>query len=80
MTVNPGWGGQPFIEHSIEKLERLRRLLPPEVAIEVDGGIDAATAPRCATAGASLFVAGSAVFGGPDPATAYQEIDRSVNG
>jgi ribulose-phosphate 3-epimerase len=80
MTVNPGWGGQPFIEHSIEKLERLRRLLPPEVAIEVDGGIDATTAPRCATAGASLFVAGSAVFGAPDPATAYQEIDRSVNG
>ena len=41
MTVNPGWGGQAFIEHSIQKLERLKRLLPPEVAIEVDGGIDA---------------------------------------
>ena len=47
MTVNPGWGGQPFIEHSIAKLERLKRLLPPEVVIEVDGGIDADTAPRC---------------------------------
>ena len=80
MTVNPGWGGQAFIEHSIQKLERLKRLLPPEVAIEVDGGIDANTAPRCAAAGASLFVAGSAVFGAPDPATAYEEIERSVNG
>ena len=80
MTVNPGWGGQSFIEHSIQKLERLKRLLPPEVVIEVDGGIDAETAPRCATAGASLFVAGSAVFGAPDPGAAYEEIERSVNG
>jgi len=80
MTVNPGWGGQPFIEHSIEKIERLKRLLPPEVPIEVDGGIDANTAPRCAAAGASMFVAGSAVFGAPDPGTAYEEIERSVNG
>jgi len=80
MTVNPGWGGQPFIEHSIQKLERLRRLLPPEVAIEVDGGIDATTASRCATAGASVFVAGSAVFGEADPGAAYEEIERSVNG
>jgi ribulose-phosphate 3-epimerase len=80
MTVNPGWGGQPFIEHSIPKLERLKRLLPPEVVIEVDGGIDAETAPRCAAAGASMFVAGSAVFGSPDPAAAYEEIERSVNG
>jgi ribulose-phosphate 3-epimerase len=80
MTVNPGWGGQEFIEHSIQKLERLKRLLPPEVVIEVDGGIDADTAPLCAAAGASVFVAGSAVFGAPDPGTAYQEIERSVNG
>ncbi|MFL5970675.1 MAG: ribulose-phosphate 3-epimerase [Gaiellaceae bacterium] len=80
MTVNPGWGGQAFIEHSVQKLERLKRLLPQEVAIEVDGGIDADTAPRCAAAGASMFVAGSAVFGAADPGTAYEEIERSVNG
>jgi ribulose-phosphate 3-epimerase len=80
MTVNPGWGGQAFIEHSVQKLERLKRMLPPEVAIEVDGGVDATTAPRCAAAGASVFVAGSAVFGEADPATAYEEIERSVNG
>ena len=80
MTVNPGWGGQPFIEHSIPKLERLRRLIPAEVPIEVDGGIDSTTAPRCAAAGASLFVAGSAVFGNADPGNAYGEIERSVSG
>jgi ribulose-phosphate 3-epimerase len=80
MTVNPGWGGQSFIEHSIPKLERLRRLVPTHVPIEVDGGIDTQTGPRCATAGASVFVAGSAVFGAPDPADAYGQIERSVNG
>jgi ribulose-phosphate 3-epimerase len=80
MTVNPGWGGQPFIEGSISKLEELRRVVPAEVPIEVDGGIDSATAPRCAAAGASLFVAGSAVFGNADPGNAYGEIERSVSG
>ena len=72
MTVNPGWGGQPFIEDSIAKLERLRGLT--EAPIEVDGGIDASTAPRCATAGASWFVAGNAIFGDADPGTAYKRI------
>ena len=80
MTVNPGWGGQSFIEHSIQKLERLRRMLPAEVPIEVDGGMDSETAPRCASAGANLFVAGSAVFGAADPAEAYTEIERSISG
>ncbi|HYH58999.1 MAG TPA: ribulose-phosphate 3-epimerase [Thermoleophilaceae bacterium] len=80
MTVNPGWGGQAFIPHSTEKVERLRELVPGDVAIEVDGGIDSASAPRCAAAGARLFVAGSAVFGADDPGRAYQEIERSVSG
>jgi ribulose-phosphate 3-epimerase len=80
MTVNPGWGGQPFIEHSIEKVGRLRAMLPAGVPLEVDGGIDARTAPRCAHAGATLFVAGSAVFGAPDPGEAYREIARSIEG
>jgi ribulose-phosphate 3-epimerase len=74
MTVNPGWGGQAFIPASIAKLERLRAMLPPETALEVDGGIDATTAPACAAAGATLFVAGTAVFGAPDPAEAVREI------
>jgi ribulose-phosphate 3-epimerase len=74
MTVNPGWGGQAFIPASPGKLERLRELLGPGVAIEVDGGIDAGTAGPCAAAGATAFVAGTALFGRPDPAAAFREI------
>ena len=74
MTVNPGWGGQPFIEHSPGKIERLRALLGARPALEVDGGIDQSTAGPCGQAGATVFVAGSAVFGAPDPAAAYREI------
>jgi ribulose-phosphate 3-epimerase len=74
MTVNPGWGGQSFIPASLGKLERLRALLGPGVAIEVDGGIDASTAGPCAAAGATAFVAGTALFGAPDPAAAFREI------
>jgi ribulose-phosphate 3-epimerase len=74
MTVNPGWGGQAFLPNSIPKLERARALLGPAPAIEVDGGIDVDTAGPCAAAGATAFVAGTAVFGAPDPAAAYQEI------
>jgi ribulose-phosphate 3-epimerase len=78
MTVNPGWGGQPFIEHSLDKLRRMRALLPDHVALEVDGGIDAETAGPCAQAGATRFVAGSAVFGSPDPAAAYRSIAQAA--
>lgn len=73
MTVNPGWGGQSFIESSPDKVERLVPLVG-EARIEVDGGVDATTAGPLAAAGARLFVAGSAVFGADDPATAYAEI------
>jgi ribulose-phosphate 3-epimerase len=74
MTVNPGWGGQKFIAHSLDKLRRLRPLLGEGVALEVDGGIDTDTAGPCRAAGATLFVAGSAVFGSEDPAKAYRTI------
>jgi ribulose-phosphate 3-epimerase len=74
MTVNPGWGGQPYIETSTAKVARLRELLGPDAPIEVDGGIDAATARETAAAGATLFVAGSSIFGADDPAAAYREI------
>ena len=74
MTVNPGWGGQKFIGSSVEKIERLRGLLPEGSDLEVDGGIDRDTAGPCAKAGANLFVAGSAIFGAPDPGTAYREL------
>ncbi|MEX2253213.1 MAG: ribulose-phosphate 3-epimerase [Thermoleophilaceae bacterium] len=71
MTVNPGWGGQRFIERSVDKVRRLRELLGPDIPIEVDGGIDDETSGPCAEAGATYFVAGSAVFGQPEPASAY---------
>jgi ribulose-phosphate 3-epimerase len=78
MTVNPGWGGQSFLPRSPAKLERLRGLLGPDAALEVDGGIAAGTAAVCAAAGASLFVAGSAVFGTPDPGAAVREIAAAI--
>jgi ribulose-phosphate 3-epimerase len=78
MTVNPGWGGQEFLEHSILKLERLHALLGHEVSLEVDGGIDTDTARRCAAAGATVFVAGTAVFGAPDPTRKVREIAAAI--
>ena len=78
MTVNPGWGGQPFIPRSIDKLRRLRELVGEDVDIEVDGGIGAETAGPCAEAGATLFVAGNSIFGTPDPAEAYTRIANIV--
>jgi ribulose-phosphate 3-epimerase len=74
MTVNPGWGGQPYIAGSTAKVARLRELLGGGVAITVDGGIDAETAGPCAAAGATLFVAGTSVFGDRDPAAAYRAV------
>lgn len=78
MTINPGWGGQPFIEHSPQKIERVRAIVGAGVAVQVDGGIDTATAPTCRDAGANVFVAGSAIFGSSDPGEAYLAIARSV--
>jgi ribulose-phosphate 3-epimerase len=74
MSVNPGWGGQSFIPTSLGKLERLRAVVGPDVVVEVDGGIDTGTAADVVKAGATLLVAGSAVFGSGDPATAYREL------
>ena len=74
MTVNPGWGGQPFIERSPGKVRRLRELVGADLPIQVDGGISAATAHAVGQAGATLFVAGSAIFRAPDPIAAYREI------
>jgi ribulose-phosphate 3-epimerase len=80
MTVNPGWGGQEFIPASLDKIARLRALVGDAVEVEVDGGIDLETAGPCATAGASLFVAGTSVFGAQDPGEAYRAIARLVEG
>jgi ribulose-phosphate 3-epimerase len=74
MTVNPGWGGQPFIQTSPSKVARMREVLPNDVVVEVDGGVDASTVGRCSENGATLWVAGSAVFGSDDPGEALRAI------
>ena len=78
MTVNPGWGGQPFIAHSPDKIERVRAIVGKDVAVQVDGGIHLDTAPMCRQAGANVFVAGSAIFDADDPGEAYRAIARAV--
>ena len=78
MTVNPGWGGQPFIGHSLDKIPRVRAIIGERPALEVDGGIDPQTAVACRGAGASVFVAGSAIFDSADPAGAYRAIADAV--
>ena len=78
MTVNPGWGGQAFIERSPAKVRQLRKVLGPDVPIQVDGGISAETAPSVKREGATLFVSGSQIFHAPDPAAAYREIAAVV--
>jgi len=74
MSVNPGWGAQRFIPHSLDKLDRMRRALPDTVALEVDGGIHLETAGPAAEAGANLLVTGSAIFGSEDPAEAFRAL------
>lgn len=78
MSVNPGWGGQSFIESSLDKLHRLRRSLPEDVGLEVDGGINDGTAGRVVRSGANLLVAGSAVFGSGDPAGTYTALAEAA--
>lgn len=70
MSVEPGFGGQPFIRHTLDKVRRLKELRDAsgsKAMIEVDGGVNALTAPELASAGADILVAGSYVFGSPDP-------------
>ncbi len=74
MTVNPGWGAQSFIPHSLDKVARLRAALPATVGLEVDGGIHEQTAAPVVQAGANVLVAGSAVFNSEDPGDTYSRI------
>jgi ribulose-phosphate 3-epimerase len=78
MTVNPGWGGQAFIERSLDRLERLAPLLADGAELEVDGGIELDSAQRARHSGATRFVAGTAVFGTGDPAAAYVALAEAV--
>jgi ribulose-phosphate 3-epimerase len=82
MTVNPGFGGQKFIEPVVPKIRHISRLVRErglKVEIEVDGGIDARTAPVVVAAGASILVAGSAVFGQDDRLAAMESIRSAVS-
>jgi ribulose-phosphate 3-epimerase len=77
MSVNPGFGGQAFIPHVLEKLAKVRRVLDAagsRAAIEIDGGIDATNAADVVAAGASILVAGNAVFGSGDPEAATRSL------
>jgi ribulose-phosphate 3-epimerase len=74
MSVNPGWGGQSYVPSSTERIAHLRGMLPPEVAMEVDGGITLETIDEAREAGVDVFVAGSSVFGAADPAAAFKAL------
>ncbi|MBE3589828.1 MAG: ribulose-phosphate 3-epimerase [Firmicutes bacterium] len=81
MTVNPGFSGQAFLPSMLRKIERLRaraEALGWPGRIEVDGGVDLARAPACRRAGADVFVAGSAVYGSPDPAAAVAALKAAL--
>jgi ribulose-phosphate 3-epimerase len=77
MTVNPGFGGQKFIEGTVAKISRAKQMLTAAgstAALEVDGGIARDTIARCWRAGADTFVAGNAVFASPDAAKEIREL------
>lgn len=77
MSVNPGFGGQSFIRHSLEKVRKLRQLIETthsNTIIEVDGGVNLATGKQLVEAGADALVAGSFVFNSPDPAKTIKEL------
>jgi ribulose-phosphate 3-epimerase len=77
MSVNPGFGGQSFIPESESKIQRVRELLDragSRADVEVDGGVDTSTVQRVVSAGATILVAGAAVFGTPDPEAAARNL------
>jgi len=84
MSVNPGFGGQTFIARSESKVAAVRAMLDRSgntaAPIEIDGGIDAVTAPRVVAAGARILVAGNAIFGTPDPERATRDLKALANG
>lgn len=80
MSVNPGFGGQKFIENTLKKVRDLRALMERTGAsplIEVDGGVNLDTGKRLVEAGADMLVAGNAVFGAPDPADMIHRLRNS---
>jgi len=81
MSVNPGWAGQPFLESALPKIEKVRREIDRhglDVEVEVDGGIDSATGPRCLAAGATVLAAASSIFKASDPADATRRLAEAA--
>jgi ribulose-phosphate 3-epimerase len=81
MTVNPGFGGQAFVEHGLDRIARARAMADGagrQILIEVDGGVKLDNIRAVADAGADVIVAGSAVFGAPDPAAAIAELRAAL--
>jgi ribulose-phosphate 3-epimerase len=78
MSIHPGYSGQEFMPESVERVRTLRGLLPESVHVQVDGGVGPDNIRELRDAGASLFVAGTAVFGHEDPAGAYQSLRQAV--
>jgi len=81
MTVNPGFGGQSFLESQLPKIAALRQMIDAtgrDIALEVDGGVTVATAPRCIAAGADTLVAGTAIFGTQDYGAAIRALRGTV--
>jgi ribulose-phosphate 3-epimerase len=78
MSVNPGWGGQRYIPTSTARMAALRNVVPDDVVLEIDGGISLETIDEAREAGTQLFVAGSSVFGAPDPAEAFKALDARL--
>jgi ribulose-phosphate 3-epimerase len=83
MTVEPGFGGQPFEERVLPKLAAAHEAIAERgrpVALQVDGGVNATTLPRCLAAGADVFVVGTAIFGADDPAAAAKAFRELIAG
>ncbi|MEZ5125822.1 MAG: ribulose-phosphate 3-epimerase [Thermoleophilia bacterium] len=78
MSVNPGFGGQAFIPSTVEKLREARAFLPDNVAVEIDGGVCLGNIAELRRAGANLFVAGSSVYGGDDPAARLRALAQAA--
>lgn len=78
MSVWPGFGGQKFIADVLPKVRELRARLAPQQRLQIDGGIDPTTIAAAAEAGADTFVAGTAIFGQPDPAGAMQALEQAA--
>jgi ribulose-phosphate 3-epimerase len=80
MSIHPGYSGQPFMTDALDRIAQLRELLPADVRIQVDGGINRETIGPARAAGADLLVSGSAIFWNDDPAAAFRELAETVAG